>query len=578
MGSLHNLRKDRREELNRSKVAVIFFQTKESTSSRFVNVLNYSFQGVLIESDIDLNKGLQLKLMIKNLGLKQWDTFLCQVAWIQAQDHNKTCRMGLEFLSPVETSLDSGPSINTRFSPQDLDFILNTRLLETLPEKGICSILNCMTQKTLDVGDRFITQGDTGDCLYIIQKGSCSIQIQKACNTLQTVAKRNKGEIIGEMALLTGELRTANVICESEMILWQLPKNGFDNACESHPGIREFLTELLTNRLEDSTVTGIRNVGRYTMTHRIGHGGWSFVYKGKHTTLNMPVAIKMMKHNQAMDEDFLENFRNEGKVIAQLKHPNIVQVYDIEELYRTVFIIMEHLEGESLEALLERKGALSFPKALAILIQTCAGMAYAHDHKIIHRDVKPANIFISKQDHIKLLDFGLACSPGEEDFEQTGTIHYMSPEQIEGDPVDLRADVYSLGIMAYEMFTGQKPFDGDDLMAVMKMHSKQEIPDPNILVPNIPEAIKHFIVKASAKSPENRYNSMHEIVDELSVISKIIENDSSRGTGSEREVTVLLVSHEKNQSPDLNKLVDEFSLKAEKNGFCVNIVGKTLLT
>ncbi|MCD4718667.1 MAG: cyclic nucleotide-binding domain-containing protein, partial [Desulfobacula sp.] len=328
MASLQNLRKVSREKLDCPKLAVIYFENEESNTFRFVNVLNFGVQGLLIESDIALNKEFKLKIMFKNTALNQWDNSLCRVAWIQGLDDDKIYKIGLEFLFPIENSLDFDPGVQNEISSQDLDFILNTRLLKTLPKEGVCSFLNCMSRKTIGSGIRFITQGDKGDYLYIIQQGLCSIQIQKLDNTLQTVAQRRKGDVIGEMALLTGELRTASVISESQMILWKLSRGEFDKACQLHPDIREFLTELLTNRLENSIVTGVRNVGRYIMTHRIGQGGWSFVYKGKHKTLNMPVAIKIMKHNQAMDEDFLENFRTEGKVIAQLNHPNIIQIYD----------------------------------------------------------------------------------------------------------------------------------------------------------------------------------------------------------------------------------------------------------
>jgi len=394
---------------------------------------------------------------------------------------------------------------------------------------------------------------------------------------MRTVNQGREGDVIGEMALLTGETRSANVISESDMILWKLPRESFDQACQSDPDIREFLTELLTNRLEKSTIIGVRNVGRYIMTHRIGHGGWSFVYKGKHKSLNMPVAIKMMKHNQAMDDDFLENFRREGKLIARLNHPNIVQVYDIEELYRTVFIIMECLEGESLEALLDRKGNLPFSRALKILIQIGTGLAHAHEQKIIHRDVKPDNVFILKDDQIKLLDFGLACAPGEEDFEQTGTIHYMSPEQIEGDPVDHRSDIYSFGVLAYEMFTGQKPFFGDDLMAVMNMHINESLPDPREIVPDLPESITNLIFKACAKNQDERYDSMLELVEQLTAISNTLKEGVALTSNVEKEITVLLITHNKDQKLTLTKLLDEFSQKAEDKGFSLNIAGNTPL-
>jgi len=575
MSSSHNLRKVSRENLDGPQLALLYFLNEKLNTFHFITVLNFGVQGVLIESNIYLDKESKLKILIKNSALNQWDIFFCRVAWIQALENVKIYKIGLEFLFPIENSLDTNTNAQNEISSQDLEFILNTRLLKALPREGVCSFLNCLTRKVIGSGIKFITQGDKGDCLYIIQQGLCSIQIQEQDNTLKTVAQRRQGDVIGEMALLTGKLRTANVISESQMILWELSRNEFDSACQLHPDIREFLTELLTNRLENSTVTGVRNVGRYIMTHRIGQGDWSFVYKGKHKTLNMPVAIKMMKHNQAMDEDFLENFRTEGKVIARMNHPNIVQVYDIEELYRTIFIIMECLEGESLEALLERKGTLPFSRALTFLTQVCSGLAYAHDHQIIHRDVKPANIFILKDDHIKLLDFGLACSPGEEDFEQTGTIHYMSPEQIKGDPVDLRSDIYSLGIMAYEMFTGKKPFTGNDLVALMKMHTSTDIPDPSILVPDIPEAIKQFIIKSCAKSPDKRYNSMQEIIDELSTITLTLKKGITDKSDVEKEITVLLISHDKDQSLAMNNLLDEFSQRIEEYGFSLNIAGKT---
>ena len=575
---LNNLRKISRKKTNQSRLAIIYFKKNGLNSFHFVDVLNLNENGVQIESDIGFKKELELKLMIKNSKSDQWGIVSCKIAWSRTSDDVKIHSIGLEFISIMENSSNSDLDFKTAISSQDLDFILNTRLLKVIPKKGICSFLNCMSRKILVPGMRFITQGDKGDSLYIIQKGLCSIQIQQEDNLSQTVAQRREGDVVGEMALLTGEMRMANVISESKMILWELPKNEFDNACKSHPDIREFLTELLTSRLENSTVTGVRNVGRYIMTHRIGQGGWSFVYKGKHKTLNMPVAIKMMKHNQAMDEDFLENFRNEGKFIAQLNHPNIVQVYDIEELYRTIFIIMEHLEGESLEALLERKGALPFSRALTFLTQICSGLAYAHDKKIVHRDIKPANIFILKDDHIKLLDFGLACSPGEEDFEQTGTAHYMSPEQINGDPVDLRSDIYSLGIMAYEIFTGEKPFTADDLMAVMDMQVNTDIPDPSLLVPDLPEAIKNCILKACSKSPDKRYNSMHEIINEMSSIIKTLKQGMATEVDIEREVSVLLISHKKDQSLAMSRLLDEFSQRAEEMGFSLNIAGKTQIT
>ena len=210
----------------------------------------------------------------------------------------------------------------------------------------------------------------------------------------RTVAQLRGGDVVGEMALLTGGERSASVDAETDMRVWELNRADFDRVAAEHPDLREFLTELLTERVDKSPVMAVRNVGRYTMVSRLGRGGYSLVYRGRHRNLNMTVAIKMLKHNLAMDEDFLERFRDEGRIIAGLNHPNIVKVFDIIERYRTIFIMMEYLEGEPLSAVMERGGALPLGRALNMLRQICRGLDYAHRQGIVHLDVKPANIYV----------------------------------------------------------------------------------------------------------------------------------------------------------------------------------------
>ena len=162
--------------------------------------------------------------------------------------------------------------------------------------------------------------------------------------------------------------------------------------------IREFVTELITKRISQSKFTPHRTIGKYVITDVIDEGGWGIVYKGVHESLSLPVAIKMLKHAMAMDTDFLNKFENEAHVIASLNHPNIVQVYDIEHLYRTIFIVMEYLSGESLKDLLEGMPGLPFPQAMNLLIQTGEGLEYAHQQGIVHQDIKPGNIFVKERD------------------------------------------------------------------------------------------------------------------------------------------------------------------------------------
>jgi serine/threonine protein kinase len=294
------------------------------------------------------------------------------------------------------------------------------------------------------------------------------------------------------MAIFTGEPRRAHVDAETDMKLWSINRDQFDTMCETYPDLRGFLTDLITRRFSSERMTADRTIGKYVITEILGRGGYSNVYRGIHASLNMPVAIKMLNHDMAMDPDFSEKFRNEAKTIARLNHENIIKVYDIEELYRTIFIIMEYLEGVPLDYVLEKMERLPLRRALDIL------------------DIKPGNIFIQPDNTTKIVDFGLAVRPGTvDDLCWPGSILYAPPEKIQGEPVDERSDIYSLGITTYEMVTGQRPFAENDPAKVMSLHVNKNVPDPRRLVPDLPEEMSDFILratKASAIGPENGSN------------------------------------------------------------------------
>jgi serine/threonine protein kinase len=280
----------------------------------------------------------------------------------------------------------------------------------------------------------------------------------------------------------------------------------------------------------------------------------------------MPVAIKMLKHDMAMDPIFSEKFRKEAKTIAQLNHQNIVKVYDIEELYRTIFIIMEYLDGVPLDHILERIQRLPLSRALDILMQTCAGLAYAHEHGIVHQDIKPANIFVQPDDQVKIVDFGLACSPGDIDCSLRGTIFYASPEAIDGEPVDERADIYALGITAFEMITGHRPFPEDNITKMINSRLNDDIPDPRTFIPDLPDELYKFIIRATQRNPADRYKNISQPLLDLEPLAGKLNVKRQPRLREQRNVMNLFLFYQDQHDLVLKRLVEKFSHELKEIG------------
>jgi serine/threonine protein kinase len=401
--------------------------------------------------------------------------------------------------------------------------------------------------------------------MYILHSGSCLVQVESR-GERHVLARLGPGDIVGEMSVLTGEPRMASVAAETDLQYWELPKDKFDAVAGKHPDLRLFLTEVVTQRFENSPITAERSIGKYVVERKIGKGGWSIVYAGRHKRLGLHVVVKMLKHDMAMEPSFLDTFGKEAEIIAQLNHPNIVKVYDIEELYRTVFIIMEHLDGLALSSILERYGVVSIPRTVNFLSQMLHGLAYAHKQGVMHRDMKPANIFVQPKDRIKILDFGLACQPGVEDHSIAGTAHYAPPEQIEGDPVDERADLYSMGIMAYEMLLGRRPYPEDDLARLMDLHVEEDIPDPAADMPDMPPVLREFIITCCRRPPDGRYASAWEALDAIRPLVRELGLLGRQEAPRRREIASMLMFYNQEQRPEVDELVEQFKRMAQNLG------------
>ncbi|CAI8795139.1 Serine/threonine-protein kinase PrkC [Brevibacillus sp. IT-7CA2] len=264
---------------------------------------------------------------------------------------------------------------------------------------------------------------------------------------------------------------------------------------------------------------GQRLGGRYQIESRVGGGGMAIVYKARDLILNRPVAVKVLRSQFGTDEDFVNRFRREAQAVASLSHPNVVGVYDVGQEGDTHYMVMEYIEGYTLKEVIIQRGALPVEEAVRIAEQICDALDHAHQNQIIHRDIKPHNIMIGKNGRVKVTDFGIARAVTSATITHTnamlGSVHYFSPEQARGGITGEKSDIYSLGIVLYEMVTGELPFSGDSPISVALKHLQEPLPEPRQVNPAIPQSVENVILKALVKDPFLRYASASEMLEDL---------------------------------------------------------------
>jgi eukaryotic-like serine/threonine-protein kinase len=293
--------------------------------------------------------------------------------------------------------------------------------------------------------------------------------------------------------------------------------------------------------------------GRYRLDAQIGAGGMSTVYRAFDTVLERQVAIKLMHREIASDSDQLERFRREARAVAQLNHPYIVGVIDAGEDDRTPYIVFEYVEGETLKDRIRRFGRLPVGEAVAYSIEIARALGVAHDHQIVHRDVKPQNVLIDEEGAAKVTDFGIARSLTEEgltaDGRVLGTTDYVSPEQALGQDVGPQSDLYSLGVVLFEMLTGDVPFHGENQVAVAMKHVREELPDVQLRRPEASSALAAVIDRATAKDLDERYASDRELIADLEDVLAIETARSGQATGEATTVLRTLPSRARRRLP-----------------------------
>lgn len=397
-------------------------------------------------------------------------------------------------------------------------------LFRQMRETAVDQLRNAMEGMYFQPGDTILHQGDTGSEMYILDRGAVRVIVRGKKQDTHFERVLTAPALFGEMALITQAPRTATVVAEDEVRVLRLSREGFDELVRRHPQVGDFLTRAVGERLLEAG--SIQHVGKYTVAGRLGAGAVATVFEGINPELGRSVALKMLSHALVHHPGFRDQFQKEAQLIASLDHDHIVRVYDTERAWGTHFIVMEKLDGVTLDDLVQTGTRLAWGAIRRILREIASALAYSHTRGLLHRDIKPSNVFLTSEDRrVKLLDFGIAVTPETSEARRGdqlfGTPYYMSPEQILGQRLDGRSDLYSLGILAYELITMEVPFDADTIEELWRKHLYQQIPDVREKVVDVPEDLVEFIWRATAKRASDRFSSCAEAVQFLKTAAEL---------------------------------------------------------
>ncbi len=392
------------------------------------------------------------------------------------------------------------------------EFLTTVPGFESLTPETLAAVSAEMTIQDVEKGEYLIRRGDPGESMYIIKSGDFRVPVFDDTGRVRVVAQLGARDVVGEMALLTGERRRADVIADTLAQVVVIDRGTMAPLLSENPPFARFLTEILGRRLDEAG--GVERVGKYRLLGKLGEGATAKVYEALHPGLNRTVAVKMLGHHLVYDTSFKDRFLEEARTIAGLAHPNIVQVFDTEQAYATLFLVMEKVEGTDLRAVLDQEGSLPPEEVADIVRQLAHALAFAHERGIVHRDVKPANTALDEDGSVKLMDFGIARrltreNEGSDIVE--GTPRYLAPEAIAGHPIDGRADIYALGVMTWEMLVGRPPFSAPDVEALLQKHLTDTPPDIKKLRPGTPDGLAAFVQGALQKNPDDRLSDWGKI-------------------------------------------------------------------
>jgi serine/threonine protein kinase len=425
--------------------------------------------------------------------------------------------------APVRPTRRSNDLRLTRMDQQGRPEWANLELFRNMGDDAVLKLRDAMEAVHYEPGDVILRQGDEGNDMFLLDQGSVRVTVRGELKDTNFERVLVTPALFGEMALVTRTARTATVAAEERVRCLRLSKDGFDELVKHNPNISMFLTKAVGERLLEAS--SISSVSKYRVTGRLGAGAVATVFEAVNPALDRPVALKMLSHALVFNPKFAQQFRAEAKLVAQLDHEHIVRVYDTEKAYGTHFIVMEKLSGVTLDDLIRGGTRLSWGTVRRILREIALALDYSHARGLLHRDIKPSNVFLTDEDRkVKLLDFGIAVAAAaskQGGGSLLGTPYYMSPEQISGQQLDGTSDLYSLGILAYELITHNMPFDAETLDELLYMQMSTPTPDPRERSPDCPDDLCEFVQRATAKKPADRFKSCGEAVTFLQLASEL---------------------------------------------------------
>jgi hypothetical protein len=386
-----------------------------------------------------------------------------------------------------------------------------SRPFAKLPPTLVQHIENLLEPRRYQLGEYLMHQDDPGDGLFLITDGQVEIQVTDGHGDKHVITSCGKGEILGEMALVTEEPRTADVVAITDVSSKFLPGEVFDELAGRFPVVSRVLTKLLADRLgvRGRDVLAGKTFDDYRILHRLGKGGMAIVYQASHNETGEHVALKMMSHRLVYDTKALEQFQRESKIIESFDHPHIVQMKGRFRAFRSFFIVLEYCDGVSLDVTLQDTGPLPLADFRQVIGQLASALAYAHQHNVVHRDVKPSNIMLTDCGDVKLMDFGLANPVDEAGTKGivAGTPRYMPLQQLRGGSIDPRADLFALGCTAWKLLTGKDLITENSLGEIVKRHENWQVPEVDCEDP----AVCDFIQNCLQHQAEDRIVDLSEI-------------------------------------------------------------------